>query len=81
MKKLLVICGGQSTEHIVSRMSCTSVLNNIHKDLYEITLVGIDKDGTWYLLDQNQDDLSKETWLNNAEVIKDVYGLLKQNLY
>ncbi|MEE0965994.1 MAG: D-alanine--D-alanine ligase family protein [Bacilli bacterium] len=79
MKKLLVICGGQSTEHIVSRMSCTSVLNNIHKDLYEITLVGIDKDGTWYLLDQNQDDLSKETWLNNAEVIKDVYGLLKQN--
>ena len=32
-KKLLVVCGGQSSEHIVSRMSCTSVLKNIHKDL------------------------------------------------
>ena len=41
MKKLLVICGGQSSEHIISRMSCTSVLENIHKELYEITLVGI----------------------------------------
>ena len=46
MKKLLIVCGGQSSEHIVSRMSCTSVLKNIHKDLYEITLCGIDKDGT-----------------------------------
>ena len=53
MKKLLILCGGQSSEHIVSRMSCTSVLKNIHRDLYDITLSGIDKDGTWYILDQN----------------------------
>ncbi len=78
MKKLLVVCGGQSSEHIVSRMSCTSVLKNIHKDLYEITLVGIDKDGIWYELDQNQEDLSQDTWLNNAKEIHDVFGLLKK---
>jgi len=78
MKKLLVVCGGQSSEHIVSRMSCTSVLKNIHKDLYEITLVGIDKDGIWYELDQNQEDLSQDTWLNNAKEIHGVFGLLKK---
>lgn len=78
MKKLLIICGGQSTEHIVSRMSCTSVLKNIHKEKYEMTLVGIEKDGTWYVLDQKQDDLAKETWLNHATVVDDVYGLIKQ---
>ena len=33
-KKLLVLCGGQSSEHIVSRMSCTSVLNNLDKELF-----------------------------------------------
>ena len=37
-QKLLVLCGGQSSEHIVSRMSCTSVLNNLNKDKYELTL-------------------------------------------
>ena len=62
MKKLLVICGGQSSEHIISRMSCTSVLENIHKELYEITLVGIEKDGTWFLLKQGQKDLTSNTW-------------------
>lgn len=79
MKKLLIICGGQSSEHIVSRMSCTSVLNNIHKNLYKITLVGIDKDGTWYLLDQNQKNLAKDSWLNNSTEIKDIFGLLKEH--
>ena len=79
MKKLLILCGGQSSEHIVSRMSCTSVLNNIHKNLYEITLSGIDKDGTWYILDQNQEELAKETWLNNAQKVSDIFGFVQSH--
>ena len=78
MRKLLIICGGQSTEHIISRMSCTSVLQNIHKEKYELTLVGIDLEGNWYLLDQNQHDLAQNNWLDNAQLIDDIYGLLKQ---
>ena len=31
-QKLMVVCGGQSSEHIVSRMSCTSVMNNLNKE-------------------------------------------------
>lgn len=79
MKKLLIVCGGQSSEHIVSRMSCTSVLKNIHKDLYEITLAGIDKDGSWYILDQKQDDLSQDTWLEGAKPVEDIYDFIKQH--
>ena len=30
----MVVCGGQSSEHIVSRMSCTSVMNNLNKENY-----------------------------------------------
>lgn len=76
-QKLMVICGGQSSEHIVSRMSCTSVMNNLNKENYEVILVGIDKDGIWYELDQNQDDLARDTWLNNAKEVLDVFGLLE----
>ena len=70
--------GGQSSEHIVSRMSCTSVMNNLNKENYDVTLVGIDQDGSWYILDQNQEDLAKDTWLDNAKALQDVFGLLKQ---
>lgn len=71
-QKLMVVCGGQSSEHIVSRMSCTSVMNNLNKENYDVTLVGIDQDGSWYILDQNQEDLAKDTWLDNAKALQDV---------
>ena len=77
-QKLMVVCGGQSSEHIVSRMSCTSVMNNLNKENYDVTLVGIDQDGSWYILDQNQEDLAKDTWLDIAKALQDVFGLLKQ---
>ena len=77
-QKLIVICGGQSSEHIVSRMSCTSVLNNLNKDKYDLTLVGIDKDGTWYQLPLDIPDLSQDSWLDRATKIDQVFDLLKQ---
>ena len=78
MRKLMIICGGQSTEHTISRMSCTSVLKNLHRDRYELTLVGIDQSGEWYLLDASQEDLTLDSWLDNAQEITDIYNLLKK---
>ena len=78
MRKLMIICGGQSTEHTISRMSCTSVLKNLHRDRYELTLVGIDQSGEWYLLDPSQEDLTLDSWLDHSTHIEDIYHLLKQ---
>lgn len=78
MRKLMIICGGQSTEHTISRMSCTSVLKNLHRDRYELTLVGIDQSGEWYLLDASQEDLTLDSWLDHSTHIEDIYHLLKQ---
>lgn len=75
--KLMVICGGQSTEHTISRMSCTSVYRELNKEKYEITLVGIDTEGKWYELDPQQTDLTKDTWLDNSQPIHDIYGKIK----
>ena len=78
MRKLMIICGGQSTEHTISRMSCTSVLKNLHRNRYELTLVGIDQSGEWYLLDASQEDLTLDSWLDYSTHIEDIYHLLKQ---
>lgn len=77
-QKLMVICGGQSSEHLVSRMSCTSVMKNLNKDKYEIMLTGIDKDGNWYELNQNQENLADENWLAESKPIQDIFALLKK---
>lgn len=77
MKSLLVICGGKSTEHIISRMSCNSVLRNLDPNKYDVTLVGIDLAGNWYLLDKNIQDLTQDNWLDRALAVNDVFALLK----
>ena len=50
MKKLTVavLFGGVSSEHEVSRMSATSVLNNLDREKYDVVPVGIRRDGRWF---------------------------------
>jgi len=52
-KKIRVglIFGGRSGEHEVSLASAMSVYNALDKNRYEVTLIGIDKDGRWLLPD------------------------------
>lgn len=57
--KVLVVIGGQSTEHTVSRMSGTSVVRELNKDKYEIDVVGIDLNGQWYLLNSKNSRFHK----------------------
>lgn len=45
--KVAVVFGGQSTEHEVSRVSAQSVLTNIDREKYDISMIGITKDGRW----------------------------------
>ena len=47
--QIAVLFGGASSEHEVSRMSATTVLRAIDKSRYEVTPVGIKKDGSWWL--------------------------------
>lgn len=62
MKKLnlIVIMGGRSAEHEISLLSAKNIVTALDKEKYAITLVGIDKNGTWHLLD-NEDYLINPT--------------------
>jgi D-alanine-D-alanine ligase len=42
-----ILFGGRSGEHEVSLMSARSVLKAINKDKYDVTLIGITKEGKW----------------------------------
>ena len=76
-KKVLVVIGGQSTEHSVSRVSGSSVCRELNKDKYEMTICGIDLEGQWYILDKEIKDYSKENWLDNASKVIDIFGFIK----
>jgi D-alanine-D-alanine ligase len=54
MKSILVLCGGKSPEHEISIRSAKNILGAIDRKKYEITLVGIDRAGSWRLIDENE---------------------------
>jgi D-alanine-D-alanine ligase len=59
-----ILFGGKSAEHEVSLQSAKNILEAIDRDKYEVTLIGIDKNGKWSLFDDssyllNADDPKK----------------------
>ena len=46
---VLILFGGVSSEHEVSRVSASSILSHMDEEKYEITTVGITKEGNWFL--------------------------------
>ena len=69
MKKVLVLFGGVSSEHDISLISAKSVIENIPKDKYEPVLMGITKDGEWYLYNGDVEALPEDKWLQSKENI------------
>lgn len=63
---LAVIFGGQSSEHEVSLMSTTSILENLDRDKYEIHQVGITKEGRWLLYEGPVEGLKDGRWLTES---------------
>ncbi|NIR31615.1 MAG: D-alanine--D-alanine ligase [Gammaproteobacteria bacterium] len=49
-----ILFGGRSAEHEVSLQSAKNVLDAIDKDKYDVVLIGIDRDGQWYLNDASR---------------------------
>lgn len=65
MKKVLIIFGGNSSEHFISCKSAKSIIENIDKKLFNYEVVGIDFDGTWYKFNDDLSYLENGNWLNS----------------
>ena len=53
--KIGVLYGGRSGEHNVSLCSAASVVRALDQNKYEVTAIGIDRDGRWYV--QNKPEI------------------------
>ena len=69
-KRLAVLFGGASSEHDVSTVSAKGILSNIDKSKYDLVLLGITKQGEWYLFDGDADMLPNDRWLESEKLKK-----------
>lgn len=56
-----VIFGGQSSEHEVSCISVQTIVKAMNPEKYDITLIGITKEGCWLKAD-NLSSVADGTW-------------------
>ncbi len=67
--KLLILFGGLSNEHEVSRVSAASIVRNADKEKYELVTVGITKDGRWLLYeDADPEKMASGAWEQEATI-------------
>ncbi len=75
--RIAVLFGGRSGEHEVSLMSAKSVVSALDPDKYEITQIGISKDGVWLTGENILEEMSKDQIenkdLNQVVIIPDQY--------
>lgn len=64
--KLGVIFGGQSSEYSVSLHSAGSFLRNLKSENYELTKIGISRDGQFYIYTGSIEDLEHDHWIEHA---------------
>ena len=86
MEKLnvMVIFGGNSQEHGVSEVSAQGILQNISSEKYNIYMVGITKNGKWFLYNGDKNNICNCQWekdINNKKVSisLDKYIIIEKN--
>lgn len=54
MKNIIVLFGGKSPEHEISVRSAKNILAAIDRQKFRVQLIGIDRQGTWRLMEESQ---------------------------
>lgn len=65
-KRIAVVFGGRSSEHEVSCVSAVNVVKGLNQEKYEVTLIGITKDGRWLLAD-SVERIEDGTWQKGGD--------------
>lgn len=85
-KTLAVIFGGVSSEHDVSCISAKGIVSNLDFTKYNVVLVGITKDGRWYIFNDNIELLPNDNWVRSRSLVPvtlspdtSVKGFITQN--
>lgn len=68
-KKITLLFGGRSSEHIISCKSAKTVIDNVNREKYDLTLVGITTDGTWLLFNGDSALIPSDEWAASSETV------------
>lgn len=60
--KLAVLFGGESSEHEVSLVSASAVIDNIDREAIDPVMIGITRNGEWYLYEGEVENIRNDTW-------------------
>lgn len=62
---LAVLFGGASSEYEISLRSAASVLSGLDRNKYDLTIVGISREGDWYYLPEvSPEEIEADKWQN-----------------
>ena len=67
MKNIALIFGGCSPEYEVSLQSAYAVITHIDRHKYAPILIGISRDGDWFIFDGSTEKLINDTWCNTDD--------------
>ncbi len=59
---VVVLFGGMSSEHEVSRVSAGTFVGNIDRSKYEVLTIGITKEGRWLYTEASSDQMADGSW-------------------
>lgn len=68
-KTIAVLFGGASSEHDISCISARSIIKNINYDKYNVVLVGITKQGRWFIFNDDIELLPNDEWTKSKSLI------------
>ena len=66
MKNIILLFGGQSSEHEVSCVSVVTVAEHVDTDTYTLHLIGITKEGKWLYVDRLE-DIASGAWKSSKK--------------
>lgn len=70
-----VIFGGKSGEHDVSLVSASNVINAIDKSKFDVSLIGIDREGVWKIYKGDVKNIALDKWEEDTSNIRDTFSL------
>lgn len=68
--KICVVFGGKSPEHDISCISASYVIENLDREKYKITTIGITKKGEWYLYSGKAESIRNGKWKSEKKNLK-----------
>lgn len=69
-KNIGLVFGGKSDEYEISLMSSANVLRALDESKYDITKIGMTKDGRWFVTEATADEIENGSWAERSDNVK-----------